>query len=120
MQALLKFSPEAIENSAIRVEPNHSVLYSNTVHKGLLVIEEVSVWDPELVCYSVVQRQVERDPEIGQPLIPPILLEVHSQCVVLWEVKRARSRNLSQRGAGCCINNVTLFQTFVISGGQLG
>lgn len=84
-QKELKISPESVEDGAIRVEPNHSVFNSNPMHKGLFIIEEVGVWDPKLVCYSVVQRQVERNPHIGQPLIPPVLLEVHGQCVVLWK-----------------------------------
>lgn len=74
---MLQFLPETIENCAIRVKPNHPVLDCHTVHKRLLVIEKVRVWDPELVCYSVVQSQVEWDPQIGQPLISPVLLEVH-------------------------------------------
>lgn len=53
-QAKLQFLPEAVENSAIWVKSNHPVLYCDTMHKGLLVIEKVGVWDPELVCYSVV------------------------------------------------------------------
>lgn len=73
------------------MQSNHTVLDGDTVHKGLLVIEEIGVRDPELVCYSVVQCQVERDSCVGQPLISPILLEVHSQRVVLWEVKTVRS-----------------------------
>lgn len=82
----LQDSPESVENCAVWVQANHSVLNGDAVHKRLLVIEEVGVWDPELVCYSVVQRQVERDPHIGQPLVSPILLEVHCQRVVLWGI----------------------------------
>lgn len=48
-------SPEAVENSAVWVESNHSVFHSDAVHKGLLVIEEVGVRYPKLVCHSVVQ-----------------------------------------------------------------
>lgn len=65
------------------MESNHAVLHGDAVHEGLLVIEEIGVRDPELVRHSVVQRQVERDPRIRQPLIPPVLLEVHCQRVVL-------------------------------------
>lgn len=61
----LQDSPESVENCAVWVQSNHSVLNGNAVNKRLLVIEEVGVWDPELVCHSVVQRQVERDPQIG-------------------------------------------------------
>lgn len=77
--------PEAVENSPIWMQADHAVLHSDTVNKRLLVIEEVSVWDPQLVGDPVVQGQVERNPEVGETLVPPVLLEVHGQRVVLGE-----------------------------------
>lgn len=72
------------------MEPNHTVLNSDAVHEGFLVIKEVGVRDPQLVCYSVVQRQVEGDPGIGQSLVSPVLLEVHGQRVVLRGARQQR------------------------------
>lgn len=67
------------------MKTDHSVFHCDTVDKGLLVIEEVGVGDPELVCDPVVQCQVQRDAHVGQTFVPPVLLEVHSQGVVLQE-----------------------------------
>lgn len=75
--------PEAVENGPIRMQTDHAVLYSHSVNKRLFVIEEVSVGDPQLVGNPVIQSQVERDPQVSQALVPPVLLEVHGQRVVL-------------------------------------
>lgn len=75
--------PEAVENGPIRMQADHAVLHSHPVNERLLVVEEVSVGDPQLVGNPVVQGQVERDPQVGQALVPPVLLEVHGQRVVL-------------------------------------
>lgn len=53
-------SPESVENGTVRVQTNHAVFHGDTVDEGLLVVEEVGVWDPQLVCDSVVQGQIER------------------------------------------------------------
>ena len=66
------------------MEPDHAVLHRDAVHEGLLVVQEVGVGHPELVRHAVVQRQVEGDARVGQPLVPPVLLEVHGEGVVLW------------------------------------
>ena len=79
------FSPQSVQNRTVRMETDHAVLDRDAVNKRLLVIEEVGVGHPELVGHPVVQREVEGDPSIGQPLVPPILLEVHGQRVVLGE-----------------------------------
>lgn len=75
--------PEAVENGPIRMQADHAVLHSHSVNKRLLVVKEVSVGDPQLVGNPVIQGQVERDPQVGQALVPPVLLEVHGQRVVL-------------------------------------
>lgn len=75
--------PEAIENGPIWMQADHAVLHSDSVNKRLLVVEEVSVRDPQLVGNPVIQGQVERDAQVGQTLVPPVLLEVHGQRVVL-------------------------------------
>ena len=51
--------------------------------KRLLVIKEVGVREPKLVCYTVVQGQVQVQLTIGQTLISPALLEIHCDGVVL-------------------------------------
>lgn len=79
--------PEAVEDGPIRMEADHAVLHSHSVNKRLLVVEEVSVRDPQLVGNPVIQGQVERDPQVGQPLVPPVLLEVHGQRVVLRDTR---------------------------------
>lgn len=65
------------------MQADHAVLHSYSVDKRFLVVEEVSVGDPQLVGNPVIQGQVERDPQVGQALVPPVLLEVHGQRVVL-------------------------------------
>lgn len=57
-------SPESVENGTIWVQSNHTVFHGDTMDEGLLVVEEVGVWNPQLVCYSVVQGQIERDANI--------------------------------------------------------
>lgn len=95
MEVLDCYPPESVEHGAVRVQPDHAVLDSHAVDEGLLVVDEVGVGDPELVGHPVVQGQVEGDPGVGQPLVPPRLLEVHGDGVVLQE---DRSNKTS---AGC-------------------
>lgn len=76
-------TPESIEDSPIWMQADHAVFDCDSMDERLLVIEKVGVGDPELVSNPVVKCQVERDSHIGQALVPPILLEIHSQCVVL-------------------------------------
>lgn len=80
---LKQLPPETIEDGSIRVQSDHSVLHCHPVDKGLLVINEVCVRDPQLVCHPVVQCEVERDAGVGEALVPPGLLEVHGDGVVL-------------------------------------
>lgn len=77
--------PEAVKNGPVRMQADHAVLHSHSVDKRLLVVEEVSVGDPQLVGNPVIQGQVERDPKVSQALVPPVLLEVHGQRVVLQD-----------------------------------
>lgn len=65
------------------MQPDHSVLYCHAVKEGLLVVKEVGVREPQLVCYAIVQSQVELELTVGQTLIPPALLEIHGDGVVL-------------------------------------
>jgi len=65
------------------VQPDHPVLHRDAVDKRLLVVQEVRVGHPELVGHPVIQGQVQGDLGVGQTLVPPGLLEVHRQCVVL-------------------------------------
>ena len=67
------------------MEPNHAILHRYPMQKGLLVIQEIGVRQPQLVSYSVVQGQVERKVVICQAFVPPALLEVHGDGVVLGE-----------------------------------
>ena len=75
--------PESIKHCAIGVETDHPVLDCDTVNERLLVVEKVGVWDPQLIRHSVIQSQVVGDLRVGQTLVPPRLLEVHCQGVVL-------------------------------------
>lgn len=81
--ATVKASPESVQHRSIRVETDHPVLHCDAVDKGLLVVEEISVRDPQLVGHSVIQSQVVSDLRVGQALVPPRLLEVHRQGVIL-------------------------------------
>lgn len=65
------------------MEPDHAVLDGDAVNEGLLVIQEVRVRNPQLVGHSVIQSQVVGDLRVGEALVPPRLLEVHGQGVVL-------------------------------------
>ena len=40
-------SPEAVEHSSVWMQSDHSVLHCDPVHKGLLIVDEVGVRDPE-------------------------------------------------------------------------
>lgn len=80
--------PEPVENRPIRMQPNHPILHRHAMDEGLLVINEVGVRDPQLVGHPVVQGQVEGNPCVGQPLVPPGLLEVHGDGVVLRDAGR--------------------------------
>ena len=76
-------SPESIKHRAVGVQTDHPVLDSHAVNEGLLVIQEVSVGHPQLVRHPVIQSQVVRNLWVGETLVPPGLLEVHGQGVVL-------------------------------------
>ena len=78
-------SPEAVQHRAVRMQADHAVLHGDAVDEGLLVVQEVGVGHPELVRHAVVQRQVQGDLRVGQALVPPRLLEVHGQGVVLGD-----------------------------------
>ena len=84
------------------MQSDHSVFHRDTVDERFLVIKEVRVWDPELVGHPVVQGQIERDLRVGQSLVSPGLLEVHSQRVVLEThkkgAKEGRDEAKSHRG----------------------
>lgn len=53
-----KLPPEPIEHGSIRVQSDHPILHRHPMDEGLLVINEVGVRDPQLVCHSVVQGKV--------------------------------------------------------------
>lgn len=78
-------SPQAVQDGPVRVEPDHAVLHGHPVQKGLLVVQEIGVRQPQLVCHPVVQGQVEREVVVGQAFVPPALLEVHGDGVILGE-----------------------------------
>lgn len=65
------------------MQTDHPVLDCDAMNEGLFVIEEVGVWDPQLIGHSVIQCQVIGNLRIGQTLVPPCLLEIHGQGVVL-------------------------------------
>ena len=65
------------------METDHPVLDRDAMNEGLLVVEEVGVGDPQLVGHSVIQSQVICNLRVGETLVPPCLLEVHGQGVVL-------------------------------------
>jgi len=75
--------PEAVENGPVRMQADHSVFDGDSVDERLLVVEEVCVGDPERVGNPVIQSQVEGDSYVGETLVPPVLLEIHGQRVVL-------------------------------------
>lgn len=66
------------------MQADHSVFDGDSVDERLLVVEEVGVGDPEMVGDPVIQGQVEGDSCVGETLVPPVLLEIHGQRVVLW------------------------------------
>lgn len=78
-----KTLPEAIKHRAVRVQTDHPVLDGDAVNERLLVVQEVGVGHPQLIRHSVIQSQVIGDLGVGQTLVPPCLLEVHRQGVVL-------------------------------------
>lgn len=78
------------------MQSDHPVLHRHTVDKGLLVIDEVGVGDPQLICHPVVQGEVERDARVGEALVPPRLLEVHGDGVVLQRQHRVRGQSVSK------------------------
>ena len=70
------------------MQSDHPVLHRHAVDEGFLVINEVGVRDPQLVCHPVVQGEIERNACVGEALVSPGLLEVHGDGVVLWEGQR--------------------------------
>lgn len=75
------------------MQANHAVFHRDPVDKRLLVVEKVGVGDPELVGNPVVQGQVEGDSYVGETFVPPILLEIHGQRVVLRYKERGKDNN---------------------------
>lgn len=75
--------PETVEDCAVWVESDHPVFDCDTMDEGLLIVQEVGVRHPQLIGHSVIQGQVVGDLRVGQPFVPPRLLEVHGQGVVL-------------------------------------
>lgn len=75
--------PQSIKHRAVRVEADHPVLDGDAMDEGFLVVEEVGVGDPQLVSHSVIQSEVVGDLRVGETFVPPCLLEVHRQSVVL-------------------------------------
>lgn len=67
------------------MQSDHPVLHCHPVDEGLLVINEVGVRDPQLICHPVVQGEVERNACVGKALVSPGLLEVHGDGVILRE-----------------------------------
>lgn len=67
------------------MQTDHAVFHCHAVKKGLFVIKEVGVWEPKLVCDTIIQSQVEVQLAVGQTLISPTLLEIHCDGVVLRE-----------------------------------
>lgn len=65
------------------MEPDHTVLDRHPMQEGLLVVQEVGVGEPELISHAVVEGQIECHFCIRQSLVPPALLEIHSDGVVL-------------------------------------
>lgn len=76
-------SPQAVQDGPVRMEADHAVLHGHPMQEGLLVVEEVGVRQPQLVSHPVVQGQVERKVVVGQAFVPPALLEVHGDGVIL-------------------------------------
>lgn len=78
------------------MQANHAVFHRDPMDKRLLVVEKVGVGDPELVGNPIIQGQVEGDSYVGETFVPPILLEVHGQRVVLRYKERGKdSKNRS-------------------------
>lgn len=82
--------PETVEHRAVRVESDHPVFDGDAMDEGLLIVQEVGVGHPQLVSHSVIQGQVVGDLGVGQPFVPPRLLEVHGQGVVLHSDRERR------------------------------
>lgn len=79
--------PQTVEHRPVGMQADHPVLDGDAVDEGLLVVEEVSVRHPQLVGDAVVQRQIQRNLRVGEAFVPPCLLEVHGQGVVLQKEK---------------------------------
>lgn len=75
--------PETVEHRAVWVESDHPVFDCDAMDEGLLIVQEVGVRHPQLIRHSVIQGEVVGDLGVGQPFVPPRLLEVHGQSVVL-------------------------------------
>lgn len=76
------------------MESDHPVFDSDAMDEGLLVVQEVGVGHPQLIGHPVIQGQVVGDLGVGQPFVPPRLLEVHGQGVVLQRDGEARGGGL--------------------------
>lgn len=96
--------PEPVEHSSIGMQSNHAVFHRHPMDEGFLVVNEVGVRDPQLVCHAIVQGQVEGNPRVGEALVPPGLLEIHGDGVVLRDTGRkllAHHRGIDPFTAPC-------------------
>ena len=79
--------PHAVGNVSIGVESEHLVGFRDVVEEGVFVVCEEGVGDPDMV------GEVPREghgliPLLGprQPLVPPVLVQVHCHGVILRKV----------------------------------
>ena len=93
-------SPQSVEHGAVGMQADHAVLHCHAVQKGLLVVKEVGVRKPQLVGHTVIQSQVQVELAVRQPLVPPTLLEIHGDGVVLGRERRTSCyREFTKTGA---------------------
>lgn len=84
MGAVPLLSPDAVENVAVGINPQHDVLHGRVVNEGALGVDEEDVGDPDLLDEASVEGAalVAAGGE-GQPVVLPVVPQVQSHGEVL-------------------------------------
>lgn len=99
--------PEAVEDVAIGVNPQHHVVRGGVVDEGALGVDKEHIGDPNLLhqtavkCHTLVVGALE-----GQTLVLPVVTQVQSHGEVLSEGRREGVDDLRQYMQLKCLQTV--------------
>lgn len=99
--------PEAVEDVAIGVNPQHHVVRGGVVDEGALGVDKEHIGDPNLLhqtavkCHTLVVGALE-----GQTLVLPVVTQVQSHGEVLSEGRREGVDDLRQYTQLKCLQTI--------------